>query len=78
MAAITIIQHPSPPSSPRRHPHPQVYIHLAERMEEAGRARGSHDYLGREFTLGGFYRVTMFGPGMGESRVGAWVVVGCG
>jgi hypothetical protein len=38
-------------------------------MNQTGADRASHEYLGREFTLGGFFRVEFFGPGIGENKV---------
>ena len=46
----------------------QVYADMADTLRKAAAARASHEYLGREFALGCFYRVAMFGLGI-ESRV---------
>ena len=52
-----------------------MYGDIQEKMEEAAKTRSSHDYLGREFSLGGFFRVNIFGPGFPDGKVG---VVGVG
>lgn len=39
-------------------------------LSQAVAERSSPEYLGREFSLGGFFRVSIFGPGFPESKVG--------
>lgn len=38
-------------------------------LSQAVAERSSPEYLGREFSLGGFFRVSIFGPGFPESKV---------
>lgn len=47
----------------------QVYEDMSRVLNQAAAERASHEYLGREFCLGGFFRVSIFGPGFPESKV---------
>jgi len=59
---LKICKHPSLP-----HFH-QVYTDMADTLSQAAAARASLDYLGREHALGCFYRVAIFGPGLGQGH----------
>lgn len=55
-------------------PTQQAYSDMHDALRKAQALRTAHEYMGREFALGCFYRVAMFGRGI-ESRVGVWVCV---
>jgi hypothetical protein len=72
------LAHPPSPL-PTKHPPPnhqhhktQAYSDMHDALRKAQALRSSHEYMGREFALGCFYRVAMFGRGI-ESRVSEWV-----
>ena len=48
----------------------QTYEEMNSALSKASHARASHDYMGREFSLGGFFRVGIFGPGFPDGKVG--------